>query len=69
MMNVSFIKAGVHFRAKRAKDFCSTVFAKKKDYIIKKFRANKKKMNFFQPLRQIWPMYEQWECFFFRLTK
>ena len=61
-------KAGVHFRAKRAKDFFPTVFAWRKDYVIKTFRRNKKKVEgsstFFQPLRQIWPM----KCFFFRLT-
>ena len=38
-----FPKAGVHFRAKRAKDFFSIVFAWRKDYVIKKFRVNKKK--------------------------
>ena len=37
----------------------SILFAWRKDYVIKKFRANKKswrKFNFFQPLRQFWPM-------------
>ena len=33
--SISFLKASVHFRAKRTNDFFSTVFAWRKDYVGK----------------------------------
>ena len=62
------LKAGVHFRARRAKDFFSTVFAWRKDYVIKKFRANKKKVERSSTFFNRYVKFDQWKCFFFRLT-
>ena len=56
------VEAGVHFPAKRVKDFFLAVFAWRKDYVIKKFRANT------STFLNRYPIFDLWKCFFFRLT-
>ena len=46
----------------------SNVFAWRKDYVIKKFRANKEKVEGSSTFFNRYVKFDQWKCFFFRLT-
>ena len=68
IVSCDFHGTGLHFRAKCAKDLFSTIFALKEDYVMKMFRANKKKLKEVLLFSTVTLKFDQWNRFFLRLT-